>query len=60
MSLGSAPRGSYLCELMSQPFAELTMHMLYTDVRSWMKYTANIIHHIRIIYIDLVSVCCYQ
>lgn len=30
MSLGSAPRGSYLCELMSQPFAELTMHILYS------------------------------
>lgn len=30
MSLGSAPRGSYLCELMSQPFAALTMHILYS------------------------------
>lgn len=53
MSLGSVPRGSYLCELMSQPFAELTIFSIpenETDA-SWIKYTANIIHHIRIIYI---------
>lgn len=41
MSLGSVPRGSYLCELMSQPFAELTIFSIpenETDVRSWVKY----------------------
>lgn len=32
MSLGSAPRGSYLCELMSQPFAELTIFSIPANI----------------------------